>query len=194
VSTLYLARLLEAETVTLPAGQPVDQWWTATDRCEADAPAPGSPYGWIVVECVTVHPDAGMPPTFQETGDGGDERRFVARLLADARQRPEPDDDLDFDALDFELDFDKLDAEVDRLVLASRRLQTIDIQFDDDFWTRHRDTWWACQPVVADSTLRAWLRGPSDGAPYQVAVFEALTDPTYVPALDTRPFTSAAYW
>jgi hypothetical protein len=147
--TLYLARLLEV-----------------------------SASGRVVVECVTVHPDAGMPPAVhtEEDGGGADERRFVGRLLADAHRHREVDDDA-----------------VEHLVRASRRLHTIDVEFDDGFWERHKDRWWVTEPVVPGARLRDWLSGPSDGAPFQVAAFEAGVDPELVRGLEVGTFDSTAY-
>jgi hypothetical protein len=168
---LYLARLIELETVTAPV-----RLHPEPDRRDAGTRSPVPPYGRVVVECVTVHPDAGMPPTFEETGDSGGERRFVERLLAEAGEMPE------------------VEGTLDGHVLASRRMHTVDILFDDDFWEQHRDAWWAREPVVAETTLRDWLPGPSDGAPYQVAAFEAYLDPACLSGLAVRTYSSAAYW
>jgi hypothetical protein len=148
-STLYLARLLEV-----------------------------SPQGRVVVECVTIHPDAGMPPTAEQDGGGACERRFLARLLIDAQEQTATTGEDD----------------IEQRVRSSRRVHTIDIEFDDGFWSRHQDRWWVTEPVVADETLRDWLKGPSDGSPYQVIAFEADVDPDLVRGLDLRTFGSTAYW
>ncbi|WP_166385204.1 hypothetical protein [Catellatospora methionotrophica] len=171
MSTLYLARVIEHEPVT--AG-------------------PDAGIGWqrVVVECVTVHPDAGLPPYTDDQDSEDAVRRFVLRLLADG--------DAAGDDEDFEQAMARQDAAGDEgLVRAAvpevRRLRVLDVGFEDGFWREHAGQWWA-DTEVAGVPVREWLATPSDCCPYQVAVYAAVVGPDVLRRPRPEAYGSTAYW
>ncbi|MEU8005873.1 hypothetical protein AB0B66_32335 [Catellatospora sp. NPDC049111] len=157
MSTLYLARVVEQQPVADAAGQRV------------------------VVECVTVHPDAGLPPHATEGSDA--ERRFVLRLIIDG--------DAAGDDEDPELSLTRQVA-VDEDGFA--RSAVLDLGFDDGFWREHCTRWWAVAEVVPGVPVREWLAEPSDSCPYQVATFEAVLRPGVLRRPRPDVYGSTAYW
>ncbi|GIG00805.1 hypothetical protein [Catellatospora citrea] len=145
----------------------------------------------VVVECVTVHPDAGLPPhaADQESRDAA--RRFVLRLLADG---DEAGDDEDMEQALARRDAADDGGFVAEAVPGVRRVRVLDIGFDDAFWQEHRDQWWATAEVVPGVPVREWLAQPSDSCPYQVAVFEAVLRPGVLRRPRREAFASTAYW
>ncbi|GAA1400648.1 hypothetical protein ACFQZ4_44440 [Catellatospora coxensis] len=147
--------------------------------------------GWerMVIECVTVHPDAGLP----DCGDGQEpldaQRRFVLRLLADGDEATG-----DGTAEQAAACPDLADDFVMAAVPAVRRLRVIDIGFDDGFWQKHEDEWWARADVVPGVPVREWLAEPSDSCPYQVAAFEVRLRPGVLRRPRREAYGSAAYW
>ncbi|WP_144127605.1 hypothetical protein [Catellatospora sichuanensis] len=171
MSTLYLARVLGYE----PATTVEPEYMLAGNGCQR-----------VVVECVTVHPDAGLPPDAEDA-----ERRFVFRLLTDG---DEAGDDEDLEQAMARQDAADEDDFVQEAVPVVRRLRLLDIGFDDEFWQEHRAQWWAAAEVVPGVPVREWLAQPSDSCPYQVAAFEAVLSPGVLRRPRREPFGSAAYW
>ncbi|WP_155373813.1 hypothetical protein [Catellatospora vulcania] len=145
----------------------------------------------VAVECVTVHPDAGLPPHAADQQSRAAERRFVLRLLIDG---DEAGDDEDVEQAMARQDAAAEDGFVEEAVPDVRRVRVLDIGFDDRFWREHRDQWWATAEVVPGVPVREWLAEPSDSCPYQVAVFEAVVRPGVLRRPRREAYGSAAYW
>ncbi|GAB4051098.1 hypothetical protein [Catellatospora paridis] len=177
MSTLYLARVLGRAPVTTGESEFAQLAGVGGER--------------VVVECVTVHPDAGLPPYAEDQESRDAARRFVLRLLTDG---DEAGDDDDLEQAMARQDAADEDDFVREAVPAVRRLRLLDVEFDDGFWQEHGDQWWAAAEVVPGVPVREWLAQPSDSCPYQVAVFEAVLSPGVLRRPRREAFGSAAYW
>lgn len=164
----------------------------------------------VLVEIVTVHPDSGFPAadpsvSWSQSELREDERRFVVRTLLEREEHARPRDDArpmrdSFLARGIDPMYreatERFDAWSALLLWGVERVEHLPWTFDDDFWARHVDRWWA-QPIRVGS--RAWdLRRdfpePSDHQPYASARYRLLLHPAYAFADPGAVVEGAAHW
>jgi hypothetical protein len=199
-----MARALTSQRLDLAEGLDfflLSQAWLALHLlAAADARRSPPPGRRIVLDVVTVHPDAGMPPP-----NFMDERRFLLRLLASADSVPFGSQRIvtylqrrggpqGF----YHLEGTSHADDVPGIIWSTRCLRREPLEAGKkSFWDRHRKEWWASEKLHLGSgptLLRKYLVDVEDTSSYEVGTYEAWLHPCWLERPHSGPFPSTAFW
>jgi hypothetical protein len=194
-----LGSLLSAERPDLDGADPTDLYFLPRAWFAATLLGTRSPHQArarrLVVELVSVHPDAGFPPEKEY-----EQRRFGLQLLVELDNIPREEQRIEAFFRDRVEDCEGVtnvtgDAEdvVPGVVWHCSRSACEELSFDAGYWDQHADAWWA-QAKVSGIPLRDYLDGPSDNKPFARATYSLLFHPGWVVQPKSEPFNSTAFW